>query len=65
MPSSRRALDGVEQGVLPGRVALRALEAPLPGPPAVPVHDHRHVAGDPGGVEVGRQHGARPYPSRS
>src|SRR5581483_6783556 len=55
------ALDGLEERLLAGLVALGALEPAPAGPAAVAVHDHRHVAGNPRRVEVGREHEVRRY----
>ena len=41
-----RALDGVEERLLAGGVALGALQAPLLRPPAVAVHHAPDVGGD-------------------
>jgi hypothetical protein len=48
-----RAFHGVEERLLPGGVAIGALEALALGPPPVAVHDHRDVTGDTVGVEAG------------
>ena len=55
-----RALDGVEERLLPRGVALGALQAPLLRPPPVAVHDDRDVGRHPVGVEVHHRFG--PYP---
>ena len=63
-PEVEGPVDGVEERLLPRRVALGAGQAPLAGPAAVAVHDTRHVGGDVRGVDalrhwsVGRQHHA-------
>ena len=48
-PELERALDRVEERLLPRGVALGALEAALLRPPPVAVHDERHVARDAAG----------------
>ena len=58
-----RALDRVEQRLLARGVPVGALEAPLLRPPAVAVHHHRHVRGDPIGVDA-RQVAAVRKPGR-
>ena len=48
-----RALDGVEQRLLPRRVAVGALEPPPLRPAPVAVHHDRDVAGNPPRIELG------------
>ncbi len=56
MPSVEGALDGVEQRLLAGGVALGAGQAPPLGPPPVAVHDAGNVGGYAGGVDPGGEH---------
>src|SRR3546814_5194062 len=52
----QRALDGIEERLLPRRVALCALQAAPGGPAPVPVHDARDVRGDAVRIDSGDWH---------
>jgi hypothetical protein len=60
-PDVERALDGVEQGVLAGGVALGAFQAALLGPPTVAVHDDGDVAREMSEVDAAG-HGSNLHP---
>ncbi len=52
-PEFERALDGIEECFLAGRVTVGALHAALLGPPAVAVHDDRDMARDARRINAG------------